>query len=222
MAFFRYLKYFYYLAVNWNVPLAWHVVRHEMRGEKKYGINTTGADELKSLRKKGIDTQHATLYMPVAYPVLEALLQQIPDTHKQHFIDIGCGKGRALCVAAHYGFIQLSGIDFSASFCEAAKTNLAATAAVHPQVTYEVVNNDAFYYEIPDSATCIFLFNPFDDVILSGVIGNIESSLQRRPRKLYVIYANPMFKVLFTEAGFTEIFHTRKLEYLEGVVMVRG
>jgi SAM-dependent methyltransferase len=219
VSFFHYLRYFFYLAANWNVRLAWYVVRHEIKGEKKYGIRTTGADELKSLRKKGIDTSHATLYMPVVYPILETLLAQIPAAHKKYFIDIGCGKGRALCVAAHAGFARVTGIDFSAAFCKAAEENLALTAQKTPGFEYQVLNNDAFYFDIPDTADCIFLFNPFDEVIMSGVVKNIEDSLARAPRPLYIIYANPVCKPLFTEAGFKEVFYTCKLDYLEGVVM---
>ena len=89
------------------------MIRHEIKGEKKYGINTTGADELKKLKKKGIDVSHATMYMPVSYQLLEETLLQIPGDNKKHFFDIGCGKGRAMCVAAHYGFAKISGIDFS-------------------------------------------------------------------------------------------------------------
>ena len=45
MKWFAYIKYFAYLAWNWNIPIAWRIIREEIRGEKKYGIQSTGADE---------------------------------------------------------------------------------------------------------------------------------------------------------------------------------
>ena len=66
-----YIKYFSYIAFNWNIKIAVHILRQEIRGEKKYGIHSTGADELKKLEKKGIDISHATIYMPVSYELLK-------------------------------------------------------------------------------------------------------------------------------------------------------
>src|ERR1700712_4104808 len=102
------------------------MIKSEIKGEKKYGINTTGADELKQLEKKGIDIEHATIYMPVNYPILEELFDKINISTCKHFIDIGCGKGRALCVAAQYRCKKVTGIDFSKEFCAAATKNLNA------------------------------------------------------------------------------------------------
>ena len=42
----RYIQYFFYLASNWNLRIAWHILDKEIKGEKKYGIQTTGADDL--------------------------------------------------------------------------------------------------------------------------------------------------------------------------------
>lgn len=34
MKWFAYIKYFAYLAWNWNIPIAWRIIREEVRGEK--------------------------------------------------------------------------------------------------------------------------------------------------------------------------------------------
>lgn len=217
-----YIKYFWYLAYNWNISIALHVIRNEIKGEKKYGIRTTGADELKSLEKKGIDIEHATIYMPVSYDLLEEVMEavlKLPVKPGKHFLDIGCGKGRALCVAAHYGFTALTGIDFSAALANAAVTNLEITKQKNPSIHYEVFNNDAFYFEIPDDVSCIFLFNPFDEVIMSGVVYNILESIKRNYRTITVIYVNALHKESFTIAGFSEVYHKKIMRYLEVSVM---
>jgi 2-polyprenyl-3-methyl-5-hydroxy-6-metoxy-1,4-benzoquinol methylase len=222
MQFINYLQYFFYLAHNWNIRIATHIISKEVKGEKKYGINTTGADELNKLNEKGIDIEHATMYMPASYDLLEHVFSSMPMSSFKHFIDIGCGKGRILCVAAHYGVARVTGIDFSKEFCDAAKLNLAKTKLIIPALDYKVYNNDAFYFEIPDDADCIFMFNPFDEVIMSGVIENIEMSLERAPRKMTVVYANPLQKHLFLEQGYEQIFHRKKLTYLEAIVLTKS
>ncbi|MGF2414384.1 MAG: class I SAM-dependent methyltransferase, partial [Ferruginibacter sp.] len=209
---------FFYLAFNWNIKIAAHILSQEIKGEKKYGINTTGADELKSLEKKGIETDHSTIYMPASYDLLEEIFVQIKNAGHKHFLDIGCGKGRALCVAAHHGFNKVTGIDFSKEFCIAAEVNLAITKQKFSNLQYKVVNNDAFYFEIPNDVDCIFMFNPFDDVILNGVAENILESFEINPRTITLIYVNPMYKEELLEVGFKQIYHTQKMKYLEATV----
>ena len=208
---------------NWNIRIAWIMIRQEIAGEKKYGINTTGADELLKLEKQGIDISHATIYMPVSYTLLEEAFKQlnfnkpqiINHKPKTHFLDIGCGKGRALCVAAHQGFNKVTGLDFAKDLCEAAKENLQITKQYISALEFKVINNDAFYFEIPDDVDCIFFFNPFDEIIMSGVVNNIFESLQSNPRNISIIYVNPLHKELFLKAGYKETWYRKKMKYLE-------
>jgi SAM-dependent methyltransferase len=221
MKFISYIKYFFYIAYNWNIGIAWYIIKQEIKGERKYGINTTGADELKKLEDKGIDITHATIYMPASYELLEELFTKIgPQGSVNHFLDIGCGKGRALCVAAHHGIQRITGVDLSKELCDAAKENLFITKQKIPPLNYNVINNDAFYFEIPSDVDCIFLFNPFDEIIMSGVVNNIMRSLKKDPRKMTILYINPLQKQLFVKAGFKETWHTKKLKYLEAVTLI--
>ena len=220
-----YIRYFLYLAWNWNIRIAWHIIRQEIKGEKKYGINTTGADELKKLEDLGVDISHATIYMPVSYELLEGIFEQSDPVNQKsqttnhkthnHFLDVGCGKGRALCVAAHHGFKKLTGIDFSKELCETAKANLQVTKQKIRGIDFSIIHNDAFYFEIPADVDCIFFFNPFDETIMSGVVENILESLQNHPRRISIIYVNPLHKDYFINAGFTETWHLEKMKYLE-------
>ena len=217
--FFSYIKYFFYLAINWNVKIASYIIVQEIKGEKKYGITTTGADELKSLEKNGIEIDHATIYMPVNYGILEDIFQQLKIKESSHFLDIGCGKGRAICVAANKGFAKVSGIDFSKEFCFAAEKNLNITKQKFPQLQFKIINNDAFYFEIPNDVDFIFMFNPFDEIIMDAVAENILESFELAPRTITLIYANPLYKQELLEVGFKETYHTQKMKYLEAVIL---
>jgi len=220
MKIFSYIRYFAFLAWNWNLRIAFFLINYEIKGEKKYGIQTTGADELKSLQTKGIDITHATIYMPANYFMLEKVMEEISKhPHNKTFLDLGCGKGRAMAAAAHYGFKKITGVDFSKQFCNEANANMELVQKKITGVDFKILLQDAFYYEIPADVTTIFFFNPFDEVIMSGVVENILRSLEKNPRTIRVIYINPMQKELFIEAGFTEIFHYQKLKWLQACIL---
>lgn len=229
MKLLTYIRYFYFLLDNWDFKIAWYMIKQEVKGERKYRINTTGADELNKLEEMGIDVTHATIYMPVSYALLEEVFKQI-NSHNQklqtannkplkHFLDMGCGKGRAMCMAAHYGFNKVTGIDLSKDLCLAAEANLTLTKKRFPQLHYKVINNDAFYYDIPGDIDCIFFFNPFDEIIMSAVVNNIFESLQDNPRKLKIIYVNPLHKEQFIKAGYRETWYSKKMKYIEAVIL---
>jgi 16S rRNA G966 N2-methylase RsmD len=220
MQLFSLLSYFWYIGIRWNWRVAFYLMRDGVSGEKKYGIHTTGADELNHLAKEGKSKKHATIYMPIAYSLLEDLLQQIPSPTRTHFLDIGAGKGRAVAVAAHQHFKKSTGIEFSEKLCQTARKNIQITHQQIPSCQLQIDCSDAAQYVIPTDVDCIFMFNPFDEVIMKKVIVNILDSLAKHNRNLYVIYANPQHKGLFVEQGFNEVFFTKKLKYIEACILL--
>ena len=217
-----YFKYFIYLLRNWDFKIASHIIALEIKGEKKYGIQSTGADELDLLEEKGIDIDHSNIYMPASYDLLEEVFTKMEMANFKHVLDIGCGKGRVLCVAAHFGVQKVSGIDFSKEFCQVATKNLEITQQKLKQLDFKIYNNDAFYFEIPEDVDCIFMFNPFDDLIMSGVLDNIEESLDEHPRSMTIIYFNPMQKHMFLEHGYQVLHQDKKLTYLDFTVLTKS
>lgn len=222
MKIFEYIQYFVYLGLNWNWRIAFHILIHEIKGERKYGIHTTGSDELKKIAASGIDISHATVYMPASYLLLEEVFTQLPANQRSHFLDIGCGKGRALCVAAHNGFGRVTGIDFSRQFCIDSEENLQLTKRKFPSLTFSTITNNAAEVEIPSDVDCIFLFNPFDEIIMKRVTKNIQQSYNKKPRTIHIIYLNPLYKKEFTGIGFKEIFYTCKMKYMEAVILKKA
>jgi len=212
-----FLKYFFYIAFNWNIVIAIFIIYHEIKGEKKYGIYSIGIDHLDELDSKHLD--NATIYMPAVYSMLEMIFEKVNMKNINHLLDIGCGKGRAICVAAAMGCRKVSGIDFSKQLCMDALNNLTIVQQNHPSLQAKIINSDAFIYQIPTDVDCIFLFNPFDNYLMMGVVKNIELSLKQNPRPIKIIYANPLCKSHFLEVGFKETFHSKKMRYIEVCVL---
>ncbi|RPE05953.1 class I SAM-dependent methyltransferase [Chitinophaga lutea] len=220
MAAMLYFYYFLYIGWHWNFNLAWFVIRHEMAGERQYGIHTTGTYNLKDALSKD-DRRHATWYEPVNYYSAGWLFGQLqPADISVHFLDVGCGKGRVLAIAAAHGFTKITGIDFSPRLCAAAMRLVDELQARHPALSAEVICMNVRDYAVPDTVGVIFLFNPFTDDMMAIFIAQVMASLHRRPRRLKVLYANPQCKEPWLDAGFTETAAFTKLEHLKGSVLV--
>ena len=216
----QHINYFFYIASNGGIRIGFFTWKQEIKGEKKYGINSTSANDLAEFQIKGNQLSHATEYMPVNYFTIEHVLDHLPENAKQGtFLDIGCGKGRALCVAAAYGFTRLKGIDFAKQLIEQAEQNLSVTKKRFPSIQYELSWSDISTLEISKDVGTVFLFNPFDEVLMKNIIQKINSSLQQYPRELYVLYCSPRHEELFFADGYDVLYRIKKYNFLEGTIL---
>jgi SAM-dependent methyltransferase len=217
----RYLLYFFYLEWYWGFRLAQFIIRHEIRGEKKYGIRTIGIDHLAGAVSLE-DREHVSTYEPVNYYTSSRLLDYLqPYDFTTTLLDVGCGKGRLVAMGAAYGFSDIIGIDISKKLCEAAADVCRTIKVKYPDTSMTIECADARHYCIPDRVGVIFLFNPFDAIIMDEFIQKVFESLCREDRPLKVLYANPQCKQQWLDAGFKEIASFIKMKYLQGSVLER-
>lgn len=151
----------------------------------KNGTDTSGIEPLWKFR---IDSPRARLggrYHPTEeWELLGALKLLNEDLRSFIFVDLGCGKGRALIIAARLGFRQVIGVEFVGELAAAARRNLQIAGIANAVV----LDGDAAEYSFCDGDLIVYLFNPFEEEVVRAVVANLN-----RPRsgKLYVIYANP-------------------------------
>jgi SAM-dependent methyltransferase len=215
----RYLLYLCYITWYWGLDLAIFIIRHEIKGEKKYGIRTIGLDSVPDT-VPDVERKHFSLYEPVNYYSLTWLFDQLKaaDTNTT-LLDVGCGRGRVLAVGAAYGFRDVVGIDFSEKLCKQAAGVMEGVKETYPGLSFDITCIDARDYDIPDRVGVIFLFNPFDDLVMESFIDKVFESLYRKERPMKVLYANPQFKQLWLDAGFKETSSFLKKKYLKGSVL---
>lgn len=215
-----YIKFFWYFASNWNPRLAAFMLQQEIKGEKKYQLNTSVPIELVDLTIQSGDRSKSSRYEAVNFFVLEALLQKMRDTTTEiSFTDLGCGKGRAMVVAAHYGFTKIKGIDFASEVCLSAEKNMEALHKKFPAIHYEIFCDDVLNYTIEKNESVFFMFNPFNEEIIREFLIKIERSIAQYPRTIYILYASPRHIETFFEFEYEPIYRKRKLKWLDGVIL---
>jgi SAM-dependent methyltransferase len=142
---------------------------------------------------KGLEHQHPdrVLYHPSAWHVLPLALRYIGVSDRDTFVDFGCGKGRIVHQAAMRPFRRVIGVEIAPDLAEIARAALAARSSRHRCHDVEIVVADATEFAVPDDLTIAYLFDPFGGKTLDAVLGNIIDSLDRRPRRIRLIYVHP-------------------------------
>jgi SAM-dependent methyltransferase len=127
--------------------------------------------------------------------IVRRALGSIEGIEAATFVDLGCGKGRALAVASEFPFRRILGIEVSVELCRQAEANAAAMVRAHPGRTpIEVVQGDASAPPLAGLGLAVlYLYNSFDGEILARLVRTIEASLAADPDlRLFLIYYNPV------------------------------
>lgn len=215
-------RYFIFICSNWNIRLALFSMFHEIRGERKYGIRTTGQNDLKDLQVASKNKRFAYIYQPANYYLLKKAFDYLKlQSPAGSFVDYGSGMGRIMAVAAHYGLKKISGVEFAPELCQRAEMNLEIVRKKFPHIQTEIFRGDATRYPVKETDSIFTFFNPFDSRVMIPVVKNILASARKAPREIFVIYFNPTEKEIFLSAGFTEAWNYCKMEYLEFSILYK-
>ncbi len=141
------------------------------------------------LSKLGLTPAQAHNYADSGGPHLERVLKELAIGTEDSVLDLGCGKGGALITFARFPFRRIAGLDLCAELLDVARANMAAAGL--PQV--ELIHADAASFEDYDDFTYIYMYNPFPAGVLREVMVRLETSLDRMPREVTIIYKNPRY-----------------------------
>jgi SAM-dependent methyltransferase len=161
-------------------------------------VDTTGATVSWRTRLLGLLNSPYQPVPPEEFREMMAALAvhlgQVADFGQFTFIDIGSGKGRALLLAAEYGFRRIIGIELIPELDGIARENVRAFRQRGGNADIELVCGDATTFRLPAEPLVVFLFNPLPEPALRTFLQNLENSLRQNPRPLLVVYANPILE----------------------------
>lgn len=162
----------------------------------QYGVDTGGlvwGESLDGTRREGA-AYWATGYYGISPSAFTAALERLDlDWQQFTFVDIGCGKGRAMLLALRFPFRHVMGVELSSALAEAARHNLSRFAAPwrQPKVSAEVFEGDATTFALPGGPVVLYLYHPFAAPVMKRFLDHVLHAAGTEPREVYLLYANP-------------------------------
>lgn len=127
---------------------------------------------------------------PTAYHVLRKILAALPLQPDDVFIDIGCGRGRVLCLAARQPIARAAGVEITPHHAAAAQRNLEQLRGRQTR-DCSVFCGSAADFDL-SGGTVFYLYNPFGGALFAQVAGNIRDAAKRGQRPVRLVYVNPV------------------------------
>lgn len=167
---------------TWLVGATWRAAERAL----DRGLDTAGS--LHEPEHVHPDRVH---YVPTAWHVLPRALRRVGAGEDDTFVDFGCGKGRIVHQAARWPLRRVLGVEISPELAAAAQHGVQARRRQHRCRDVSIVVADAAGFTVPDDLTIGFFFDPFGGATLDAVLASIVASLDRRPRRIRLIYVRP-------------------------------
>lgn len=167
-----------------------------------YGTDTGGLVWGESLEQpRSPDAAYwATGYYGISPSAFTQALERLDlDWPQFTFVDVGCGKGRAMLLALRFPFRQVLGVELSPALVSVAQANIAGFSAPwrQAQVRVEAQIGDATAFPVPSGPVVFFLYHPFAAPLMKRFLAHVLEAAQSEPRDMVFLYANPELGNLF-------------------------
>lgn len=169
-----------------------HVVRMWAKGVDLRGV---------SVRDLGLDEQRSIWYDDSSGADLDAVFKTFEISSEDAVLDLGCGKGGALITLCRYPFAHVDGLEISPALMDIARQNLRRLRITKARLFC----TDAEDFADLDQYTYLYMYHPFLEPVMQRVLENLRASIARRPRRLTLVYKNPVCDALVMEAGLQKV-----------------
>ena len=177
---------FYYPLTRWL----------DHRFDRRWGTDTTSP---LSTSKYNIDAElvgHAVSYSASPDRIFVRFLrQQELDYSDFTFIDLGCGKGRTLLLASEFSFKKIIGVEIEPAVHAICMANIATylknSKVSRPPI--EALCTNAGDFDFPAGNIFLYLFNPFDEYIMTQVAHKLRQAIESSARLIRIVYFHPNF-----------------------------
>ena len=147
-------------------------------------------------------------YIASPWGALRRVLPRQEVSETDVFIDVGCGKGRAVLeAAAGYPFKRCMGVELVPELYRQAVLNMRSAERRHNRIRgrVELVNQDVRDFVFPDDVTVVYAFNPFRGSIWEAAMKSLVDSYDRTPRRIRLVYSKPLDADTLSQMGRFEI-----------------
>jgi hypothetical protein len=191
-------------------PAFWRAhraVREARAFDRRYATDTVRRLPVEAMRNVPTDlARHAVHYEASAIPKFRRAMRVVrrtlgPLLPQYSFVDVGSGKGLVVMLAARHAFRQVVGVEMAAELHTTAEQNcgrfLAAGGDLAPML---LVQDDALRCEFPTGHLVVYLYNPFDAVLLGRFLDRLEQ-VGADGREIVLVYVNPLHREQLEQAG---------------------
>jgi SAM-dependent methyltransferase len=161
--------------------------------DRAYGTDTSGFAPAENLPAGERARANACFYAGSQPSILRTALKTLEPLESSTFVDLGCGKGRALLVASEFPFQDILGIELSPHLAEIARRNAAVVARRFPsRPAVRIAVGDATAAPLPAGDLVLYLYHPFGAELVAKVAAAVEVALAVEQRTIHVVYYNPV------------------------------
>jgi predicted RNA methylase len=167
--------------------------------ERKLNIRTTG----------GAPSPHpdARHYGCLAYDTYFRIFDRLQLNANDVVVDLGCGKGRVVCVAATYPVKEVVGVEIDPDLHKLGEVNGSIMRGRRAPLRFVCQSATEFNY---DSATTVVLISPFGEQTMDKTLDRIEQSLEANPREFKIAYGNPVLSPMLASRKLLKLYECWK------------
>jgi len=175
--------------------------------DRRYRIQTSGIIFLPATSFDRARLLDATQYGPINGWGFRKFLRKSGFPRNLHFVDVGCGLGRACILAAEYGFEKVTGVDLAAEFCAATRRNAARCRPPSGKLSpIDIVQMDALVFCGQTEADLFLMMRPFSRDFTRRVLDIMAARARSLHKVMTIIYAERMLvpdshAAVFAETG---------------------
>jgi SAM-dependent methyltransferase len=184
----------------------------------EFGVNTSGFVGAWELEGYGPNQRYSNPYYGVPPSRLREALRRWKQMVEGEgramdeftFVDIGCGKGRAMMIASEMEFREVVGLELSSELVDIARRNLERWEQMgRAHSPLRVVEGDATAAELPARSWLIFIYNSFQAPVMRKMLERLETIAAEVSGTIFLLYVVPeqegviaefpCFKLLWSE-----------------------
>jgi hypothetical protein len=177
--------------------------REEMEFDRRHGVDTCSSSVLSHAPDvSSPNLQHGCGYQATPEKLFHQIMESLNLNYEEFdFVDLGSGKGKLLLLASEYPFRSIIGVEYCRNLHQISERNIGSYKSASQKCrNISSVLEDAAQFAFPGGPLVVFLYNPFDDHVMSGVLRSLEQSLEEKPRKAYLVYFNPVHEKTLTSS----------------------
>lgn len=127
---------------------------------------------------------------PSPWYVVPRALRRIGASEEDVFVDFGCGTGRVVHQAAKRPLKRVVGVEVIPAVADRAKRLVTEHRGRYRCQSVEIVTCDVAQFRVPDDLTIGYFGNVqyFSKEEMHAVLRNVVESIDRRPRRVRLLY----------------------------------